>query len=419
MPFGKKQVNGGWVDFDDTWNLLFKPAAAAVGFDAERVDEDFANGHISENMIRKIKDADVVVVDVTYHNPNVYYELGMRHALVKHGTVLTKRSNSELPNQKQFSGGVEQDFEMTEIPFDLRQMAHAFYELADDKRSRHIENLSKTIVARFDARNTDSPVFAHVPKLRISEGLQKASGAADRLYHILDGDRDSPQRTGVRIGYRRGDLANLTADSDRSVDYWASSENTLMQMARIYENAVSATVRYLGGLDPATGTQTDRVFLELTKKMGNRPFVPEAHVIETGSHFLKQTHGVKALLHVAAVTGSPREGFRPIASQNLANCVTNSINAARRIIRTGDARFTGRSLIMPLFGTGQAKGDPAFIAGQLVFAAIECMRHTPKDLEGRDLDLVLFSAYSVDDVRLMQKMFAAYCNEGDLEPTSK
>ena len=88
MPFGKKPVGNRLVDFDAVWEHYLEPAARQAEFKVERADSEASQAHISEHMIRKIYDADIAIADVTYHNPNVFYELGMRHALARHGTIV-------------------------------------------------------------------------------------------------------------------------------------------------------------------------------------------------------------------------------------------------------------------------------------------------------------------------------------------
>ena len=96
MPFGKKTIDNVKIDFDLVWKLLIREAGEAAGFEIERADSSLDHGHISSSMIQDIYKADVAIADVTIHNPNVFYELGLRHALSKHGTILIKRANGEL-----------------------------------------------------------------------------------------------------------------------------------------------------------------------------------------------------------------------------------------------------------------------------------------------------------------------------------
>jgi hypothetical protein len=65
-------------------------AAKAVGFQAE-VSSDLATpGTITDQIWQGIRRADVVVADVTESNPNVFYELGLAHALGKEVIVITQ-----------------------------------------------------------------------------------------------------------------------------------------------------------------------------------------------------------------------------------------------------------------------------------------------------------------------------------------
>src|SRR4030095_12970976 len=53
--------------------------------------------------------ADIVVVDITTSNANVYYELGIRHALAKGVTVLIRRKGTTIPFNIQGLQVVEYD----------------------------------------------------------------------------------------------------------------------------------------------------------------------------------------------------------------------------------------------------------------------------------------------------------------------
>jgi hypothetical protein len=48
-------------------------------FEVRRGDNDFRPGQISDHMINDLYDADLVIADLSLHNPNVFYEVGIRH----------------------------------------------------------------------------------------------------------------------------------------------------------------------------------------------------------------------------------------------------------------------------------------------------------------------------------------------------
>jgi len=60
---------------------IIKPALE--GYIVERADHDKSPGIVTESIITKILEADLVVADLSGLNPNVMYELAIRHAVSK------------------------------------------------------------------------------------------------------------------------------------------------------------------------------------------------------------------------------------------------------------------------------------------------------------------------------------------------
>ncbi|CAG0124955.1 hypothetical protein RHDC2_00802 [Rhodocyclaceae bacterium] len=89
MPFGvKKDSQGSEIDFNRVYVELFKPALEAAGLEVFRADEEQRAGDIRTDMFQELLIADLVVADLTIDNPNVWYELGVRHALRARGVLL-------------------------------------------------------------------------------------------------------------------------------------------------------------------------------------------------------------------------------------------------------------------------------------------------------------------------------------------
>ncbi len=59
-----------------------------AGLEVFRADEEVRGGDIRTDMFQELLIADLVVADLTLDNPNVWYELGVRHALRARGVVL-------------------------------------------------------------------------------------------------------------------------------------------------------------------------------------------------------------------------------------------------------------------------------------------------------------------------------------------
>jgi hypothetical protein len=62
---------------------VFDPAVEPKGYEVERADQIAVPGMISVQIVQKLLDADLVIADLTGYNPNVFYELAVRHAFHK------------------------------------------------------------------------------------------------------------------------------------------------------------------------------------------------------------------------------------------------------------------------------------------------------------------------------------------------
>jgi hypothetical protein len=88
MPFGAKEVQSTpqlTVNFNDVYNLLIKRALEKAGCMPFRADEEESAGDIRTDMYFELVTADAVVADISILNPNVYYELGVRHGVAPRG----------------------------------------------------------------------------------------------------------------------------------------------------------------------------------------------------------------------------------------------------------------------------------------------------------------------------------------------
>lgn len=89
MPFGTKAgPDGQQIDFNRVYAEYVVPALKASGLNVFRADEEERAGDIRTDMFQELLLADLVVADLTLANPNVWYELGVRHGLRARGVVL-------------------------------------------------------------------------------------------------------------------------------------------------------------------------------------------------------------------------------------------------------------------------------------------------------------------------------------------
>ena len=93
MPFGIKEG----IDFNRIYADFIKPALEKEGFEVFRADEEQRAGNIRTDMFQELLLADLVVADLSIDNPNVWYELGVRHALRARGIIHIKCKRDYMP----------------------------------------------------------------------------------------------------------------------------------------------------------------------------------------------------------------------------------------------------------------------------------------------------------------------------------
>jgi tetratricopeptide (TPR) repeat protein len=98
MPFGKKMDAAGRVtNFDSIYAKIIAPAVDRAGLEPIRADEEKIGGTIHKPMFERLMLCHYAVADITGANPNVFYELGIRHAMRPRSTVIVFGEGTVLP----------------------------------------------------------------------------------------------------------------------------------------------------------------------------------------------------------------------------------------------------------------------------------------------------------------------------------
>ncbi len=152
-PFGtKKDRSGKEINFEEIHNKLIQPAIDTCQLQGHTTGEIIEAGNIREDMFQLILEADLVICDITIHNANVFYELGIRHSLRKKRTILIKGTGSD-----------DSPIGDSTI-FDLGTDRYLPYKVEDPAAA--LEDLINTINATLSSeRETDSPIFKLLPTL--------------------------------------------------------------------------------------------------------------------------------------------------------------------------------------------------------------------------------------------------------------
>lgn len=113
-------------EYRDTYMLGIRETLAKDGYSCIRADEVEFNGRIMDQILDLIKTSELIIAEVTEHNPNVYYELGISHALGKNVVLCTK--------------------DVAEIPFDTSDLNHIVYTDIVDLREKLSARLESIVI---------------------------------------------------------------------------------------------------------------------------------------------------------------------------------------------------------------------------------------------------------------------------------
>jgi|RhiMetdeSRZDD1v2_1073273.scaffolds.fasta_scaffold11099_10 tetratricopeptide (TPR) repeat protein len=158
IPFGVK----GGVDFDWVYRQVVMPAVQDAGLVCQRADELGDVALIQKSILQAVIAADVMIADVSNHNPNVMYELGIRHALRRGVTLLL--SSDMLPFSISHSYALRYRVEPDgTILLDSAGQVREMLTVELRRRTERVEQVTN-----------DSPIFEYFPSLRVElpEDLQ-------------------------------------------------------------------------------------------------------------------------------------------------------------------------------------------------------------------------------------------------------
>ena len=138
MPFG------GW--FDKYYFEIYVPAIEAAGFEAKRADDLYRPGNIVNDIWNYTKEAKVILADLTNKNPNVFYELGLAHAITKPAVLITAT--------------------IEDVPFDLRSLRVIEYDKNYAKWGEILQDkITKSLTETFqNPEEAIPPTFLDVTK---------------------------------------------------------------------------------------------------------------------------------------------------------------------------------------------------------------------------------------------------------------
>ena len=111
---------------DDLFDLIIQPALEVFDFKVIRGDKLLTVSAITDDIVNYIQNSELCIIDLTGHNPNVFYECGRRHETARPYIHIKKKGE--------------------QIPFDISGIRTIDYDLSEGRKIREsIEYLRKFI----------------------------------------------------------------------------------------------------------------------------------------------------------------------------------------------------------------------------------------------------------------------------------
>ena len=283
MPYGKRTdlATGNEIDFDKIYELAIKPAIEEAGLEPLRGDEELTGGIIHTTMFAKLLLSEYVVADLTLSNPNVFYELGIRHAVKPFTTVPIYAKIHPLP-------------------FDVVMVRAIGYSLEKGILSKEAaENLKSEIMKRIQQaingpQANDSPLFELIPKFpaielpyEVTNSFRERVSHDKEFHERLDKAKLKPSNRErcmalLEIQQELGDLKKIQASvlldlmlSFRSVEAWNEMTDLCKAFPDYLKNNIFIRQQWAFSLNrrnkPGDRDKAISILTEVMKEYGSDP----------------------------------------------------------------------------------------------------------------------------------------------------
>jgi hypothetical protein len=180
---------------DQVFSVLIKPALSRSGYEVERADTSLDQQNILRTIVQGLETADLVVADISGKNANVFYELGLAHAMKKPVVMLARTSNDLVFDVKNYKAIIYGDIAFAR-PARLKDQL--------------TEQLSPVLIAAKSGDLTfGSPFTDFASAIEPTQANEPEEGILERILALQD-----PQVVSVlpEIGLAMEELGSQTAE---------------------------------------------------------------------------------------------------------------------------------------------------------------------------------------------------------------
>lgn len=176
---------------DQVFKHIITPVCEKCGYKPVRVDKINDTDTINQTIIDHLRESELVIADLTEHNPNAFYETGYRSAIGKPIIQLMEHGYA--------------------LPFDVAGIRTIFYKLTDpdkleDAKEKLIETI-KTVVIDKEPMPDESPAVHNSQPNQINQ----------QIFSLLLDIKDAVENLSISIRNKeRTDLEGIVAAIQKS-----------------------------------------------------------------------------------------------------------------------------------------------------------------------------------------------------------
>lgn len=247
-------------EFDDFYKDFIKKNLEELGYKVIRADDIQSQRNILQDIVSALYSCDLIIADLTVANSNVFYELGLAHALKKRVILLTQ--------------------ELSDIPFDLRSYRMIQYDthFARIKESeRKFRSLAKSAIkgdvifgnpiTDFESASTDE---IKTSKEVISKKIENEMKKDDRglIDHVIDYQEGMEELVEVLQGISNAteEIGDEAIESTSEIELLSSKSPKLKPI--LARNIIKKIAKKLENYKDIISTENDK-YLIINQKIEN------------------------------------------------------------------------------------------------------------------------------------------------------
>jgi hypothetical protein len=273
MPFGKKSdAAGNMVDFDRIYQEVISPAIEQAGLDPVRADEEMAGGIIHKPMFERLILCEYAVADLSTANANVFYELGLRHAVRQWSTVLIFAEGGRLPFDVGLLRALPYQLTADGVPANAAKDCEALAERLTAARQGATDNAKPLTDSPLYQLVEDYPNIDHEKTDVFRELVNYSHEIKKRLTTARKEGLEAVRTVEKELGNLKDVEAAVLIDlflSYRSVRGWAEMISLVDKMPRPLAATVMVQEQYALALNRAgKGEEAESILTDLLARRG-------------------------------------------------------------------------------------------------------------------------------------------------------